>query len=277
MGEIEHFVDPNNKSHSKFYTIQDDILPLWTAPNQEVNGPIITNLTLKEALDQGIIANETLCYFMARSFKFLTLVGIKKEAIRYRQHRSNEMAHYATDCWDAEVETSYGWIEIAGHADRSCFDLSKHAEKTGIELVASRPLPEPLKVKYIHVTVDKKKMGTQFRKDSKPIVDQIEKWTDEEKEAVFKKMTENNEIQIQVGDNTFTLTSEYIKLEEKEKTIVEEKYVPHVIEPSFGIGRILYCVFEHCFKVREKDAQRTYFDFPALVAPIKCSLLPLMS
>ena len=24
------------------------------------------------------------------------------------------MAHYAQDCWDAEIETSYGWIECAG-------------------------------------------------------------------------------------------------------------------------------------------------------------------
>jgi glycyl-tRNA synthetase len=53
--------------------------------------------------------------------------------------------------------------------------------------------------------------------------------------------------------------------------------VPHVIEPSFGIGRIIYCIFEHCFRVREKDAQRTYFDFPAAISPVKCSLLPLMA
>ncbi len=33
------------------------------------------------------------------------------------------MAHYAEDCWDAEVECSYGWIECAGLADRSAFDL----------------------------------------------------------------------------------------------------------------------------------------------------------
>jgi len=76
-------------------------------------------------------------------------VGIKPEAIRFRQHRSKEMAHYAQDCWDAEVETSYGWIEIAGHADRSCFDLTKHSEKTGVELVAARQLKEPKKVKFI--------------------------------------------------------------------------------------------------------------------------------
>lgn len=24
------------------------------------------------------------------------------------------MAHYAKDCWDAEVETSYGWVECVG-------------------------------------------------------------------------------------------------------------------------------------------------------------------
>ena len=59
--------------------------------------------------------------------------------------------------------------------------------------------------------------------------------------------------------------------------MIEEKYIPHVIEPSFGIGRIIYAVFEHCFKVRPEDAQRTYFDFPIRVAPIKCALLPLMS
>jgi glycyl-tRNA synthetase len=44
------------------------------------------------------------------------------------------MAHYSKDCWDAEVETSYGWIEIAGHADRACYDLGKHSERTKTEL-----------------------------------------------------------------------------------------------------------------------------------------------
>jgi glycyl-tRNA synthetase len=44
------------------------------------------------------------------------------------------MAHYANDCWDAEVETSYGWIEVAGHSDRSAFDLSRHMEKAKTDL-----------------------------------------------------------------------------------------------------------------------------------------------
>jgi glycyl-tRNA synthetase len=143
MAEIEHFVDPLDKSHSKFSDVKDDLLPLWTADNQEIMGPVINDLTIGQAVAQGVINNETIAYFMARSFKFLVACGIKPSAIRYRQHRQNEMAHYAADCWDAEVESSYGWIEVAGHADRSCFDLTRHAEKTKVELSAARPLKEP--------------------------------------------------------------------------------------------------------------------------------------
>ena len=46
--------------------------------------------------------------------------------------------------------------------------------------------------------------------------------------------------------------------------------------PSFGIGRIVYCVLEHCFGVREKDEKRTLFNFPPVVAPYKVSVLPLI-
>lgn len=93
----------------------------------------------------------------------------------------------------------------------------------------------------------------------------------------MKSMADNNEITVSVDGKEFKLPAEYVKFEAQEKKMLEEKYVPHVIEPSFGIGRIVYCVFEHCFKTREKDAQRTYFDFPSLIAPIKCTILPLMT
>lgn len=46
-------------------------------------------------------------YFIARIYMFLIKIGIKRERLRFRQHMDNEMAHYATDCWDAEIHTSY--------------------------------------------------------------------------------------------------------------------------------------------------------------------------
>ena len=36
-----------------------------------------------------------------------------------------------------------------------------------------------------------------------------------------------------------------------------EEFTPSVIEPSFGVGRILYSILEHNFRVRESDEQRT--------------------
>ena len=38
--------------------------------------------------------------------------------------------------------------------------------------------------------------------------------------------------------------------------ILVREVEPHVIEPSFGIGRIMYSVLEHNFKGREGDEQR---------------------
>jgi len=48
-----------------------------------------------------------------------------------------------------------------------------------------------------------------------------------------------------------------IPLKSYSKTIHVEEIVPNVIEPSFGIGRIIYTLLEHTFKIREKDEQRT--------------------
>lgn len=46
MAEIEHFVDPLDKSHHKFDLIKDELLPLWTKGAQESMGEVINNLTL---------------------------------------------------------------------------------------------------------------------------------------------------------------------------------------------------------------------------------------
>ena len=80
-------------------------------------------MRLGDAVSQKIIANETLGYFIGRTYQFLEKIGIHLQRLRFRQHLPQEMAHYAEDCWDAEIECSYGWIECVGLADRSAYDL----------------------------------------------------------------------------------------------------------------------------------------------------------
>lgn len=41
---------------------------------------------------------------------------------------------------------------------------------------------------------------------------------------------------------------------------IVEEFTPSVIEPSFGIGRIMYSIFEHRFRVRPGDEQRSVGD-----------------
>lgn len=71
------------------------------------------------------------------------------------------------------------------------------------------------------------------------------------------------------------LTTEAINVQRIEETRHVEEITPSVVEPSFGIGRIMYVVLEHSFREREGDEQRNYLELPPLVAPIKCSILPI--
>jgi len=53
------------------------------------------------------------------------------------------------------------------------------------------------------------------------------------------------------------------------------EYVPNVVEPSFGIGRILYSLIEHSWYRRDGDEARNVFGFPICVAPFKALVAPL--
>ena len=119
--------------------------------------------------------------------------------------------------------------------------------------------------------------GKEFKKDQTIIATFIDELSPEDKKGLSEKFAADKQITIAVEGKEFVLNENHISFSEQTKTVMEEKYTPHVIEPSFGIGRILYCIFEHCFKARELDAQRTFFAFPASIAPLKCSLLPLMN
>lgn len=120
-----------------------------------------------------MVDNQTLGYFIARIYLFLTKIGIDPLRLRFRQHMSNEMAHYAADCWDAEIFTSFGWIECVGCADRSAYDLTVHAKKTGIKMVVQETLKEVKVYEKNFVVIDKKVFGPLFKKEAKNVEDAI--------------------------------------------------------------------------------------------------------
>uniref|UniRef100_A0A671WE64 Glycine--tRNA ligase n=1 Tax=Sparus aurata TaxID=8175 RepID=A0A671WE64_SPAAU len=276
MAEIEHFVDPSEKVHPKFSSVADLEIMLFSSKAQ-TSGQSAQIMRLGDAVEQGVINNSVLGYFIGRIYLYLIKVGLSKDKVRFRQHMENEMAHYACDCWDAESKTSYGWIEIVGCADRACYDLSCHSRATKVPLVAEKPLKEPISflVNVVQFEPNKGAIGTAFKKDSKLVLDYLAACDECYISDQEKLLSEKGEFSLDTAGRTFKLTKDMVGVRRFQKTLHVEEIVPNVIEPSFGIGRIMYSIFEHSFHVRQGDEQRTYFSFPATVAPYKCSILPL--
>jgi glycyl-tRNA synthetase len=73
-------------------------------------------------------------YWKEQRWDWYLELGIRKEKLRWHEHGSNELAHYAKAAFDIEYQFSFGWKEIEGIHNRTDFDLDKHAEKSGKDL-----------------------------------------------------------------------------------------------------------------------------------------------
>lgn len=280
LAEIEHFVNPDDKSHPKFKDVAELQLLLFPREQQmRVEDPVLT--PLGDAVAKGVINNETLGYFIGRTYLFLTALGINKERLRFRQHLQNEMAHYAADCWDAEIECSYGWIECVGLADRSAYDLKAHTEKSKVELVAHEKFSEPREVEILEIKPSKKETGRFFKEDARKVEEALKAMKEAEALEMKAKLESEGEVSFKVCtlDRDVNITKNMVSISKTVEKVSERKFTPSVIEPSFGIGRIIYCLYEHSFYTRPSktgEEECSVFRFSPIVAPIKCTVFPLV-
>ncbi|KAJ5888925.1 hypothetical protein N7495_008966 [Penicillium taxi] len=279
MAEIEHYVDPEGgKKHPRFAEVKDIEMTLLDRNVQLSGSTKTTKMTIGKAVETGLVDNETLGYFMGRIQLFLLKLGIDFNKLRFRQHMANEMAHYAQDCWDAELQSSYGWIECVGCADRSAYDLTVHKNKTGAPLVVRETRAEPLRIEEWQVDLNKKKFGPRFKKDAKTVESAIDALSQELREKLSLDLTSNGKIEVDVagvGSGKVELEKDLITIEKRTRIDNVREYTPNVIEPSFGIGRIMYCMIEHNYWSREGDEARGVLSFPPAIAPTKVLLVPL--
>ncbi|CAA7406570.1 unnamed protein product [Spirodela intermedia] len=280
LAEVEHFVDPQDKSHPKFSEVAQLEFLMFPKEDQ-LTGQSAKIMALGKAVSQGTVNNETLGYFIGRVFLFLTQLGIHKDRLRFRQHLPNEMAHYAADCWDAEIECSFGWIECVGIADRSAYDLRAHTEKSGINLVAHEKFSEPREVEKLVITPSKKELGLAFKANQKMVVQALEAMKEAEALEMKAALESKGEVEFQVCTlgKAVTINKNMVSVNIEKKKEHQREFTPSVIEPSFGIGRIIYCLYEHSFYTRSsktENEQLNVFSFSPLVAPKKCTVLPLV-
>jgi glycyl-tRNA synthetase len=274
MGEIEHFVNPDDKSHPNFPSVANKELVLFGRDDQLGSGKTKT-ITIGEAVSSGLVNNETLGYFMARTQLYMEKIGMDPERLRFRQHLATEMAHYAADCWDLEIKSSYGWVECVGHADRACYDLDVHAKATKTPMVATMKYDTPKDMEVAKLKFDRKALGMVFKKDARIVSGALEALGENWKD--FEPLATALESEGKATVDGYEITKDMISWEKTLKKVHEVKFTPSVIEPSFGMGRILYSLLEHSFYQRDMDEQRCVMKFNPQVAPQKCAVLPISS
>lgn len=272
QAEIEHFVDPRNKTHKKFSTIANLSLPLLSKQAQMTNNLDVLNVTCKDAVGDKLIDNETLCYYLARTYLFLLNIGIHKDKIRFRQHLDNEMAHYANDCWDAEILCSYSWIECVGHADRGSYDLDVHSNASGKKLNAFVVYDVAKKIKWLEVQLNKAELAKKYKNRTKDVISYFDSIKNDQNELEKINCQLNDRLNDTVTVCDCVLDKSIILMKTKTKVINGENIVPHVIEPSFGIGRIFYCLLEHSYRNTNNES---LLLLPH-ISPYLCVVLPLV-
>jgi len=303
--EIEYFCKPvigedgtvcsgggkGGKPHPKFDAVKNEVLTLFPSPRQ-LAAQATVDMTVGEAVAQGVIANESLGFMVARTQSFLCRAGVKRQYLRFRQHLPTEMAHYACDCWDAEILFSHGWVECVGVADRSAFDLGAHSQATGQELVAVETLKTPVERTVVSAKKVAAAVGKEFKADAKAVTKYLEDLSDGDKLKLQAEVTSAGKKAVEIGGKSFTLLPAHVAFDVRTETQYTVSYTPNVIEPSFGIDRIMYAILEHSYYEREdetedKDAkkdkkdgqkdklERSVLRFPPEIAPVKCALLSL--
>ncbi len=281
QAEAEIFIDPRNKTHPKFRDIADIVLNLYSQEGQAAGES--QKMSIKDAVEKRIIAHEFLGYCLAITYRFLVRVGVMPEKLRFRQHMKDEMAHYAADCWDAEILSErFGWVEVVGIADRTDYDLKAHAKQSETELTVYVPYDKPKKVERFVVKSNMGIIGPRFKGKAGAIVNALK---------ALKQEEIGNTIELTIDGEVVKLEKDAVKFESMTEEVHGENIIPHVIEPSFGIDRIMYSLLEHSYfeeeagkegvegtgeeeKVEEK---RIVLRLAPEVAPVQAAVLPLLA
>jgi glycyl-tRNA synthetase len=73
-------------------------------------------------------------YWCGERMRWYTDLGIPADQLRLRPHDTEELSHYSTATADVEFLYPWGWGELEGIANRTDYDLSRHAEFSGERL-----------------------------------------------------------------------------------------------------------------------------------------------
>jgi glycyl-tRNA synthetase len=191
-------------------------------------------------------------YWVEERVKFYEGIGLPRTTLVEYWQKPEELAHYARACVDILFQFPFGTQELEGIAARSDFDLSQHERFSG----------KPMGV------FDEELRTAWGRLDEAAKAGLSQRYYEARLKYLTKMGVEPARAEKDAKEDADGLT--------------KGQYVPHVIEPSAGVDRLILALICHAYsEASETDAKgktetRVILKFHPRVAPIKVAVLPLL-
>ena len=200
-------------------------------------------------------------YWVEERVRFYEGIGLSRETLGFHRQTAEELAHYARACTDILFKFPFSkqdengnvkGDELEGIAARSDFDLSQHQRFSG---------------KPQHVFDDE--LRNAWNKLPK-----------EKQDDLWRRYYENRRNYL-TRSGVPTETAAKLATEDA-NALAKGNYIPHVIEPSAGVDRLILALIANAYsettKTDDKGKSETIYTmkFHPRVAPIKAGVLPLL-
>ncbi len=200
-------------------------------------------------------------YWVEERVKFYEEIGLSRQTLGFHRQTAEELAHYARACVDILYKFPFSkrddkgeliGEELEGIAARSDFDLSQHQRFSG------KPMSffdEELRAAWNKLPNEKR--GALYLR-----------YYANRKQYLLKTGVEEKEAQIQA-----TADADGLK---------KGQYIPHVIEPSAGVDRLILALIANAYceeQVTDEKGNtetRIVMKFHPRIAPTKVGVFPLL-
>jgi len=270
--EIEMFFDPEDQGCDELDRVAKETIRILPQELVSQGGKEPIEIPVLEALEDHYVKYAWNAYFMALAKRFMSDLGVPEARQLFLEKGEHERAHYSVQTFDQLVELSrWGWVEVSGHSCRSEYDLKRHAAFSKVDLSIFKPYRSPKSNKLLKIRPEKAAIHEDFGKDERLVFQLIDESKPEELSEIIER---EGAATLSRGAVSFKVTARHIRFGQDEVEEKGRRLIPYVVEPSFGVDRILYATCEYAM-TEKKD--RTIMRFPLDVVPVQLGVFPLVA
>lgn len=191
-------------------------------------------------------------YWVEERIRFYESIGLPRNSLVEYWQKPEELAHYARATVDILYKFPFGTQELEGIAARGDFDLSQHQQFSGKSMEV---FDEETRNAFAKLDEDKRK-------------------------ALWQRFYENKKVDFRKRGCPEDKIDQQAR--EAADKLLRGTYIPHVIEPSAGVDRLVLALICNAYdedKAPDEKGNletRIVMRFHPRVAPIKVAVFPLL-